>query len=140
MIKNEEHLRISQKFMENLRIKVLVAEHWEQLPHTLEKIRCKGCHSRRHSSSGISELGLQDFLACNSKNKGKEVPLIRVMDGTENNNNNNILSLFKKTNFSGTSGFVLLVIDATAGPFLELCKIVNEFKSSLHKNSSNCNW
>ncbi|KAM1815693.1 hypothetical protein ACFX15_000112 [Malus domestica] len=74
LIKNEERRRISQKFMENLGIKVFVAEQWEQLSHTLEKATKQkgGYHSCHHSSSRISELGLQDCLSkstsCNSTN------------------------------------------------------------------------
>ncbi|KAM1207754.1 hypothetical protein COP2_008554 [Malus domestica] len=152
LIKNEERRRISQKFMENLGIKVFVAEQWEQLSQTLEKVTKHkgGYHSRHHSSSRISEVGLQECLSkstsCNSSNRVNEVPLISAMDGsgTENNSSSNNmlpLSLFKKTSLRGATGFVLVVVDATAGPFSELCKIVTEFKTDHHQNSTrNCNW
>ncbi|KAM1150970.1 hypothetical protein ACFX2B_031075 [Malus domestica] len=152
LIKNEECRRISQKFMENLGIKVFTAKQWEQLSHTLEKATKHkgGYHSRHHSSSGISELGLQDCLSkstsCKSTNRVKEVPLISAMDrsGTKNNSSNNNmlpLSLFKKMSLRGAMSFVLVVIDATAAPFSKLCKIVTEFKMDHHQNSyRNGNW
>ncbi|BBH08906.1 Signal transduction histidine kinase [Prunus dulcis] len=136
LIKNEERRRMVNKFMESIGIKAWVVEQWEQLHPTLKKIRHKGkgYYSHHHSSSGISDLGLQDCLSkstsCNSSFRLKEVhPLMGAMDGTEN-----IISLFKKnsTNLRGTSScFTLLVIDTTAGPFEELCNIVAEFQKSL---------
>lgn len=99
-------------------------------------MKMKGYHAQYHhsSSTGISDLGLQDCLSkstsCNSSNRAKEVhPLMSAMDGTYNN----MLSLFRKTNtnLSGASPFILLVIDTTAAPYPELCKIVTEFKRGL---------
>ncbi|KAM1709695.1 hypothetical protein ACFXTN_000170 [Malus domestica] len=76
--------------------------------------------------------------------KNEERRRISQKSGTENNSNNNNmlpLSLFKKTSLQGATGFVLEVIDATAGPFSELCKIVTEFKTDHHQNSTrNGNW
>ncbi|PQM33475.1 histidine kinase CKI1 [Prunus yedoensis var. nudiflora] len=125
LIKNEERRRMVYKFMESIGIKAWVVEQWEQLRPTLKKIKHKGkgYYSHHHSSSGISDLGLQDCLSkstsCNSSFRLKEVhPLMGAMDGTEN-----IISLFKKnsTNLRGTSScFTLLVIDTTAGPFEDL--------------------
>ncbi|XP_008237868.1 PREDICTED: histidine kinase CKI1-like [Prunus mume] len=136
LIKNEECRRMVYKFMESIGIKAWMLEQWEQLRPTLKKIKHKGkgYYSHHHSSSGISDLGLQDCLSkstsCNSSFRLKEVhPLMGAMDGTEN-----IISLFKKnsTNLRGTSScFTLLVIDTTAGPFEELCNIVAEFQKSL---------
>lgn len=37
-------------------------------------------------------------------------------------------SVFKNTNDGPSLGFILLVIDATAGPFAELDRVVSEFK------------
>lgn len=139
LIKNEERRRIVHQFMKSLGIYSLVVEQWGQLAHTLKKIKdmkMKGYHAQYHhsSSSGISDLGLQDCLSkstsCNSSNRAKEVhPLMSAMDGTYNN----MFSLFRKTNTNlrGASAFILLVIDTAAGQYPELCKIVTEFKRGL---------
>lgn len=139
LIQNEERRRIIHQFMKSLGIYSLVVEQWGQLAHTLKKIKdmkMKGYHAQYHhsSSSGISDLCLQDCLSkstsCNSSNRAKEVhPLMSAMDGTYNN----MLSLFRKTNTNlrGASPFILLVIDTTAGPCPELCKIVTEFKRGI---------
>ncbi|KAK9930708.1 hypothetical protein M0R45_027737 [Rubus argutus] len=127
--------------MERLGIKVLVAEGWEQLAPTLQNMKNrKGYHSQHNSISGISDLGLQDCLiksaSCNSNfsfNRAKEVSLMSSMDGSTDNN---ILPLFHKksssSNLRGASDrFIMLLIDTTAGPLPELCKIVNDFKGGL---------
>ena len=151
LIKNEERWRIIHQFDHEepwdilvggrkmgLGIYSLVVEQWGQLAHTLKKIKymkMKGYHAQHHqrSSSGISDLGLQDCLSkcisCNSSNRAKEVhPLMSAMDGKYN-----MLSLFRKTNTNlhGASPFILLVIDTTAGPCPKLCKIVTEFKRGI---------
>lgn len=141
LIKNAERRRVIHKFMERLGIKVLAAEGWEQLAPTLQNMKNrKGCHSQHNSISGISDLGLQDCLiksaSCNSNfsfNRAKEVSLISSMDGSTDNN---ILPLFHKksstSNLRGASDrFIMLLIDTTAGPLPELCKIVNDFKGGL---------
>ncbi|KAL6219237.1 hypothetical protein ACLB2K_012443 [Fragaria x ananassa] len=147
LIKNEERRRIVYRFLKScLGIKVSVVEQWEQLAHTLKKIKhmkMKGYHSPYHpssSSSGISDLGLQDCslsksASCNSGNRAKE--LMGAIDGTYSN----MCSLFKKTtaNLGGASASILLVIDTTAGPYPELCKIVTEFKRGL-QNACRTVW
>ena len=151
LIKNEERRRIVHGFMKNtVGIKVVVVQEWGQLAHTLksiELVKMKKGYSSQHqqsSSSGIHDLGLQDnclskSTLCNSSNRAKEAyPLKTAMDGTYNN----MLSLFKKikTNLTGTSSFILLVIDTTAGPYPELCKVVTDFKRRLKNAWCKCVW
>ncbi|KAM5550129.1 histidine kinase CKI1-like [Rosa sericea] len=144
LIKNEERRRIVYQFMKSsLGIKVSVVEQWGQLAHTLTKIKHMKMKGHPSSSSGISDLGLQDCLSkstsCNSGNRAKEVhTLMSAMDETYTN----MCSLFKKTttNVSGAPAFILLVIDTTAGPYLQLCKIITEFKRGLHNASCRTVW
>ncbi|XP_062019227.1 histidine kinase CKI1-like [Rosa rugosa] len=144
LIKNEERRRIVYQFMKSsLGIKVSVVEQWGQLAHTLKKIKHMRMKGHPSSSSGISDLGLQDCLSkstpCNSGNRAKEVhPLMSAMDETYNN----MCSLFKKTttNVGGAPAFILLVIDTTAGPYMQLCKIITEFKRGLQNASCRTVW
>ena len=138
LIQNKERRRTSQRFMENLRIKVSVAKQWEHLPSTLQKIKHKENHSC-HNSSGKSDLSspsgcLSRSASNNSSSVEKDVPL-SSMDGSDY-----ILSVFKRTTPKFASSFILIVIDASAGPFLELCRIVAEFRKGLHNATCKVVW
>ncbi|XP_050378586.1 histidine kinase CKI1 [Argentina anserina] len=140
LINNAERRRVIQKFLERFGIKVSVAERWEQLARTLQNLKNRKGHSQHNSISGISDLSLQDCLiksaSCNSNfsfNRAKEMSLMSSMDGSTDNN---VLPLFHKksssSNLRGASDrFVMLLIDTTAGPLSELCKIVNDYKRGL---------
>lgn len=123
LIANEERRRISQKFMENLGINVSVVSRWERLHSTLKRLKSKfsSIHSP-HSSLGKSDLSSRSDSESASF---KEVPL-SAMEGTEHK-----LPGYKRR---GSPSFILLVIDATAGPFLELFNIVAEFRRDLQCN------
>lgn len=119
LIQNEERRGTTQRFMERLGIKVKVVKEWRQLHYTLKKIiKQKGLHPNSSSSPESS-----DSPSASSCTNG--VPL-SAQDGT-----NYISSIFKRTDIEASSGFVLIVIDANAGPFSELCKVVAEFKRGL---------
>uniref|UniRef100_A0A7N2L1N0 histidine kinase n=1 Tax=Quercus lobata TaxID=97700 RepID=A0A7N2L1N0_QUELO len=138
LIQNNERRRTSQRFMENLRIRVSVAKQWEHLPSTLQKIKHKENHSC-HNSLGKSDLSspsgyLSRSASNNSSGVEKDVPL-SSMDGS-----NYILSVFKRTTPKFASSFILIVIDASAGPFLELCRIVAEFRKGLHNATCKVVW
>lgn len=135
LIQNDERLRVSQKFMESLGIKVSVVQQWERLPHTLKRIKHKWSNSH-HSSSGNSDLSSHSKSESGNSSFGaKDVPL-SSMDGTDY-----ILSLFKKNHPPrGSSGFILIVIDVGAGPFSELCKILCKFKSELQSDFCKVVW
>ncbi|KAL5560999.1 hypothetical protein UlMin_030746 [Ulmus minor] len=132
LIQNLERRKISQKFMENLGIKVSVVEKWDQLPHTLKKIKQKLNNSRSYDQlPSDNNLSNSSSISLSSSNDGgaKYVPLntnSSVDDGTHDY----ISSFFRKNYLraGSSSGFVLIVIDANSGHVEELCEIVNEFK------------
>jgi DNA-binding response OmpR family regulator len=64
----------------------------------------------------------------------KDVPL-NSMDGIDQKP-----SASRSSNLRGASGFVLLVIDAGAGPFQELCRVVAEFKRDLPSSCYKVVW
>ncbi|XP_048332298.2 histidine kinase CKI1 [Ziziphus jujuba] len=139
LIKNHQRRIISQKFMESLGIKVLVVDQWEQLPHTLKRVKHKLWNNTfHHSLSGKLDFSfhndcLSKSASGNSSFGANDFPLTSI-----DANNNYIISLFKKTHLRGASGIILLVIDVTAGPFSELYKIVSKFKSKLHGDFCTC--
>lgn len=138
LIRNKKRRRVSEKFMESLGIKVLVVEQWEQLPRSLKKIKRKWNSSNKSDSSLPNECLTKSSSSLSSCNFGaKDIPLSSpAKDGTDY-----ILSLFRKTNYlRGTLGFALLVIDATAGPFSELCHAVNEFRKGLQNACCRVVW
>ncbi|KAK9201958.1 hypothetical protein WN944_017167 [Citrus x changshan-huyou] len=123
LIANEERRRIAQKFMENLGINVSAVSRWERLHSTLKRLKSKfGSIHSPHSSLGKSDLSSRSDSESASF---KEVPL-SAMEGTEHK-----LQGYKRR---GAPSFILLVIDATAGPFLELFNIVAEFRRDLQCN------
>lgn len=123
LIANEERRRIAQKFMENLGINVSAVSRWERLHSTLKRLKSKfGSIHSPHSSLGKSDLSSRSDSESASF---KEVPL-SAMEGTEHK-----LQGYKRR---GAPSFILLVIDATAGPFLELFNIVAEFRRELQCN------
>ncbi|KAJ6400972.1 hypothetical protein OIU84_016403 [Salix udensis] len=64
----------------------------------------------------------------------KDVPL-SSMDGIDQKP-----SASRGSNLRGAPGFVLLVIDAGAGPFQELCRVVADFRRDLHSSCCKVVW
>ncbi|KAL5791931.1 hypothetical protein ACOSP7_000525 [Xanthoceras sorbifolium] len=118
LIGNEERRRISQKYMEHLGINVLVVDSWESLHSILKKMKPRLRHSP-HSSIAKSDSGCKSG---NSISSLKDVPL-SALEGTDNR-----VPSYRRR---GAPGFLLLVIDATAGPFPELFRVVTEFRREL---------
>ncbi|KAJ6343742.1 hypothetical protein OIU76_005482 [Salix suchowensis] len=131
LIQNEERLRSSHKYIEGLGIKVSSVKQWENLHSTLKRIKARQSVSP-HSSSGKSDLGSRsDHFNPRSM---KDVPL-SSMDGIDQKP-----SASRGSNLRGAPGFVLLVIDAGAGPFQELCRVVAEFRKDLHSSCCKVVW
>ncbi|KAK7278184.1 hypothetical protein RJT34_23209 [Clitoria ternatea] len=127
LVANEERRRASQKFMESLGIKVEVVKGCKHLIDTLKKIKQKGHqYSSGHSSPGSSDLSSRS-ASYNSITRATRVAFSAI-DETEY-----ISSVFKKTNIGSSPGFILIIIDANAGTFSELCRIVSNFKIDLHR-------
>ncbi|XWS31812.1 hypothetical protein CRYUN_Cryun23aG0108300 [Craigia yunnanensis] len=126
LIQNDERRRISQKFMESLGISVLVVDRWDCFHFALKKIKSKLISS--HHSSRRSDLSSRSDISSTSS---KDMPL-SAMDGTEHK-----LPLNKHR---GAPSFILLVIDANAGPFSELWSVVAEFRRGLHSICCKVIW
>ncbi|TKY52461.1 Histidine kinase CKI1 [Spatholobus suberectus] len=124
LIADEERQRTSRRFMERLGIKVEVVNPGKHLFYTLKKIKQKGQHSSGQISPGSSDLSSRS-TSHNSLAIATRVPL-SSMDGTEH-----MPLVFKKTDIGAAPGFILIVIDANAGPFSELYRIVSRFKKDL---------
>ncbi|CAL0320873.1 unnamed protein product [Lupinus luteus] len=126
LIVDKERRRISQRFMESLGIEVKVVRHWKHLFDTLKHINQKGNYSSNQSSPVSSELSFRS-ISHSSFSRIKGVPL-STMDGTES-----MPPVLKKNDTVGAApGFILIVIDANAGPFSELCRVVSIFRKGLY--------
>ncbi|RDX89612.1 Histidine kinase CKI1, partial [Mucuna pruriens] len=119
LIADEERQRASQRFMERLGIKVKVVKSGKHLFYTLKKIKQK---RHRFSESSDSSSGSTSH---NSLAIATRVPFSST-DGTEH-----MALVLKKTDIGSGPGFILIVIDANAGPFSELCGTVSRFKKDL---------
>ncbi|XP_037496265.1 histidine kinase CKI1 [Jatropha curcas] len=132
LIQNAERQKIVQKFMERLGIKVSAVNKWKSLHSTLTKIKQKQNVSP-YSSSGKSDSGSRSEI---SSSRRKDIPL-SALDGMEQGlPSNRSRSIIVR----GASSFILLVIDATAGPFQQLFAAVTEFKRGLHRASCKVVW
>ncbi|GAV83606.1 Response_reg domain-containing protein/HisKA domain-containing protein/HATPase_c domain-containing protein [Cephalotus follicularis] len=131
LIENEERRRISHKYMENLGINVSVVTQWEHLSSTLKKLKSNmNCNHTSHGSSGKSDVSWQSDHS--SGPSLKDVPL-SVIDGTDQR-----LPFHKRK--GAPAGFILILIDATAGPFPELYRVVTDFKRGLHSTCCKVVW
>ncbi|KOM35336.1 hypothetical protein LR48_Vigan02g148600 [Vigna angularis] len=124
LIVDEERQRTSRRFMERLGIKVKVVNTGKGLFYTLRKINLKAKHSSGQNSPGSSDLSHWS-TPHSSLDIATRVSL-SSMDGTEH-----MPLVFKKTDVGASPGFILVVIDANAGPFSELYTIVSNFKKDL---------
>ncbi|KAJ9171733.1 hypothetical protein P3X46_015052 [Hevea brasiliensis] len=122
LIQNVERCRIVHRFMKSLGIKVSVVSKWERLYSTLAKIKSKHNVSP-YSSSGRSEFGSRSEI---SSSRSKDVPLY-ALDGIEQR-------------LPSHRRFLLLVIDASAGPFQELHGAVTEFRRGLRQACCKVVW
>jgi hypothetical protein len=132
LIQNNERMKTSQRFMENLGIKVSVVKQWEHLPSILRKIKHK--HSSRKSDLSSPNEHFSRSPSSTSITVEMDMPL-NTIDGSDY-----ILSVFKRTTPRCASSFILIVIDASAGPLTELCKIVAKFKKGLHNTCCRVVW
>lgn len=103
-IQYEERRRTLQDFMESLEIEVMVVNQWEHLSNTLKEIKQRGSHSGE-SFPGLSS----ESRARNSTAKDNGV-------------------LTSNKNGDTAMGFILIVIDANAGPSVEVCRMVSDFR------------
>ncbi|KAE9611854.1 putative histidine kinase response regulator and transcription factor RR-A-type family [Lupinus albus] len=120
---DKERQRTSQRFMESFGIKVKVVNHWKHLLETLNKIKHKGDSDLSFRSTSHSPF-----------------PRARGIHLTSVGRTEPMTSVFKKTDTIGTAPcFILIIIDANAGPFSELCKMVSTFRKGL-LNPSKVVW
>ncbi|XLQ99702.1 hypothetical protein S83_065901 [Arachis hypogaea] len=115
LIADEYRRKATEKFMEGLGIKVAAAKRLEDLFDVLKKMKHKCLYSSSHSSGSQGS----EYLSASSHSRSSRVRVaLSSMDG--------------KTDIGAASdGFILIVVETDAGPLLELCKIVSNFKRGL---------
>ena len=137
LIKNDERRRVVQRYMEDLGIKLVVLRHVNQLPRALKrKIKPKLSVSRCYSSSSSGSLSGAYLSSCSDPCRGgsKLLPL-SAMDGDDD-----ILPVYKRASFRGSLKCLMLVVDANAGDFQELCRSVAEFRRDLYVTCVKVVW
>ncbi|KAK6941078.1 Histidine kinase/HSP90-like ATPase, partial [Dillenia turbinata] len=125
LIKGHERQRVTKKFFENFGVKVLVARHWDSLSRTLKRIKRKVKPSHQ-SSSGRSDSSGSDCIMSLSHNSEY---------GAEH-----MLPPYRKNSFVSRPNFVLLIVDANAGPLSELHRAIAEFRGDLQNISCKVVW
>ncbi|KAG6586216.1 Histidine kinase CKI1, partial [Cucurbita argyrosperma subsp. sororia] len=133
LIRNDQRRMICKKFMESLGVRVMAMNQWEQLLFTLQKILEKQSHSR-HSPRGRSgNSSSSDYLNKSASGNSSNGLNTNVSLGAMKEETNYLLSVFKKTSPKGGITFILIVIDAGAGPFTEICNMVSNFRTGLQE-------
>ncbi|KAF8107017.1 hypothetical protein N665_0129s0085 [Sinapis alba] len=120
LLKDEERRRVTEKSIKILGIKVTVVEKWENLSQVLERLfgfSPQSSMGRAESSSLRNEL---------SSTSSRELPLIG-MDGVDSRS-----QIPRRRSSTSFSAFVLLMIDANAGPFAEMNDTVEQFRRGMH--------
>ncbi|KAL8034780.1 hypothetical protein ABFX02_12G052200 [Erythranthe guttata] len=115
LIDSPERSTLLQDFMHRIGIKVHVVKQYEQLSPSLKRIK------RKLNLSNYSSSGKSTTSSARSK---KEFPL-SALEGTDD-----VLPNPRP----GFSGFVLIVIDTSVGPFREISRAVAEFRRDLSEN------
>lgn len=123
LLGSKEHRKVSKKVIENIGIKVTVAERGKDLRRILEKIKEKMDHLQ-HNLSGKSESSLPDYLSESSNsNSGLSEGHSGAKDGHDAN-----LPQRKSFNSKAVQNFILIVIDAVVGASLEVSAALSCFK------------
>ncbi|KAI4329814.1 hypothetical protein MLD38_028158 [Melastoma candidum] len=136
LMQKDERCSVTQRFMRRLGIEVFVVNQMEDLDLVSRKMqpRLKTSFSS-HSLSGFSEISSKSgSLRRSGSNKcfpvgGNDSPL-RLVEGT-----NHIVAVQMQTSRKHRTGLVLIVVDATMGPFPELHRVVNEFRDGIPRSS-----
>ncbi|KAK3034077.1 hypothetical protein RJ639_034302, partial [Escallonia herrerae] len=137
LIAGKERRRISKKLIENLGIRVSVVKRGKDLFRVLEKIKQK-MEASQFSSSGRTELSLNDYLT-NSTSGNSNSGENEGSSGTKDVGDH-AASHYKKSISRNSLGFVLLVIDAGAGPFIEICSLVANFRKDIQSSRCKVVW
>ncbi|XP_071724770.1 histidine kinase CKI1-like [Rutidosis leptorrhynchoides] len=130
LMENGERRRVLQKFLESLEINISVVTDWEKLPSTVRKLKSKWHYAIGSPSSGKLEIGRSPSET--SSSRSRDVPL-STMDGIDQK------ILFYRRR-GGLSSFLILIIDISVGPQLQLQRIVTDFLSGLQTNSYTVVW
>ena len=136
LIKNDERRRMVQRYMEGLGIKLVVLRHVNQLPRALKrKIKPKLSVSRCYSSSSSGSLSGAYLSSCSDPCRGSKLLPLSAMDGADD-----LLPVYKRASFRGSLKCLMLVVDANAGDFQELCRFVAEFRRDLYLTCAKVVW
>lgn len=133
LLAGEERRKISRKVMENIGIKVSVAKRSKDILKILEMIKQKmdifQCSS--------TELSPVHYLSTSSNSN------LAPKEGSSSTNregNDHIYSHRKSNSKRSAVNFILIVMDANAGPFTELCSIISIFKKETPNIRSKVVW
>ncbi|XP_030454943.1 histidine kinase CKI1-like [Syzygium oleosum] len=140
LIQNEERRRTCQSYMEKLGIEVLVVSPWQDLPIILKKVQMKVVNDAYHSSSGKSEMSWRIERLSKSASCSKSCSRVRGVSLSSLDGADHILPVYRSPSHKDQVGFVLLIIDASAGPFQEIFMAVAEFRKLIPSTCCKVVW
>ncbi|KAF7142400.1 hypothetical protein RHSIM_Rhsim05G0132900 [Rhododendron simsii] len=119
LITGEERRKISKKFIENLGIKVSIAKQEREICQLLQRLKCKLDYSRFNSLEK-NELCMLDYLSKSASSNSNSASI----DGFSGIHDPSS----RKSNSKHLPTFILIVVDACAGPFSKLNSVVANLK------------
>lgn len=131
LITGEERRKISKKFIESLGIKVHIARQERDICHFLKRIKRKLDYSRFRSLEN-NEFCMVDYLsksASSNSNSGGIDGFSGIHDSST-----------RKSNSKHLPTFILIVVDACAGPFSELYSVVAKLKKDTQNIQCKVVW
>ena len=135
LIEGDQRRKILMKYIESLNIKVSYVKQGKSLLPHLEKIKHK-LDLSYFSFSEKTQIGLVDCISKSASfNSDAGAGPSCIKDG------NDLVPLpYRKINSKSPPGIILIVIDASAGTFSELCSAVCNFRKDIQNSRCKVVW
>ncbi|KAL8170661.1 hypothetical protein V2J09_022465, partial [Rumex salicifolius] len=127
LIQNKGRRKMIQNFLEAHGLRVMVAKEAKFLPSILKKVKYKLIGSSFYSASDLSPRSCFSSSSSTHREDSKNVPLT-ALDGS----NETVSALQGRPILLGIS-CVLLIVDANAGEFSDLSRLVFDFKKDVNR-------
>lgn len=137
LIQGDQRRKILMNYIESLNIKVSYVKQGKNLLSHLEKIKHK-LDLSYFSFSEKTQMGLLDYMGSSASLSSDSGPIDGpscIKDGSDH-----VPLPYRKINSKSSPGIILIVIDASAGTFSELCSAVFNFRKDIQNSRCKVVW
>nr|POE97680.1 histidine kinase cki1 [Quercus suber] len=137
LIQGDQRRKILMNYIESLNIKVSYVKQGKNLLSHLEKIKHK-LDLSYFSFSEKTQMGLLDYMGKSASFSSDSGPIDGpscIKDGSDH-----VPLPYRKINSKSSPGIILIVIDASAGTFSELCSAVFNFRKDIQNSRCKVVW